>query len=115
MHKRGRPPITVQDLRVHVRKALITLGFKPGDTAESAICNSPLLPECATEAAIIAKLAGVPRTTVLTWMARHRAKQAAIQQERLELLGDPSDVLVFIDAHGSVCGDRSEALEAVAR
>jgi hypothetical protein len=108
-------PLTVRELATPVRKAVRKLGFKLGDHAEDAITKSALLPECATEAAILARLAGVPRTTVLTWMANARAKQAAIQQERLELLGNPSDVLVFVDVHGCVCSHRSEAVEAAAR
>jgi len=108
-------PLTVRELSNPVRRHLRELGFKLSDRAESALTSSGLLPENTAEAVILAKLAGLSPGTVLCWLARYRTRQKAIQAERLQLLGDPSETLVFIASDGSVCGDRQEALEASCR
>jgi hypothetical protein len=95
--------LTVGELAAPVRNACKKAGFKPTDTAEDAIRGSDLLPESSTEITILAKLAGVPRTTVLTWVIHQRQKAAAIQAERLELLGGPDFFRVQVDASGVVC------------
>ena len=95
--------LTVAGLRPIVQKACLKAGFQLTDSAEAAIRGSALLPESSTEATILAKLAGVPRTTVLTWMVNQRRKAAEIQAERLELLGGPECFRVQVDASGVVC------------
>jgi hypothetical protein len=107
--------LRVQGLRPLVRKACLAAGFEDTDTAEKAIRGSALLPTNSAEAAILAKLSGVPRTTVLSWVAHAKAQADEIQRERLELLGPPGNVIVFVAPDGCVCCDRSEAVEAAAR
>lgn len=107
--------IRVQGLRPLVRKACLAAGFKDTDAAEKAIRGSALLPTNSAEGAILAKLSGVPRTTILNWMAHAKAQADAIQAERLELLGPPGNIIVFVAPDGCVCCDRNEAAEAAAR
>jgi len=95
--------LTVGELAAPVRKACLKAGFKSTDTAEDAIRGSELLPENSSEVTILAKLAGVPRTTVLGWVIKQRQQAAAIQAERLELLGPPTTFAVYINASGVVC------------
>lgn len=95
--------LTVRELAAPVRKACRKAGFKLADSAEDAIRGSALLPESSIEATILARLAGVPRTTVLTWMINQRRKAAEVQAERLELLGPPTAFAVYVNASGVVC------------
>ena len=101
--------LTVGELSPHVQKACLRAGFGIADTAEDAIRGSELLPESSSEATILAKLAGVPRTTVLTWMINQRKKAAEIQAERLELLGGSECFTVYVTPGGVVCGEKEVA------
>lgn len=96
-------PVLVGELAETVRKACLRGGFSLTDKAEDAIRGSELLPESGSEITILAKLAGVPRTTVLTWVIHQRQRAAAIQAERLELLGHPAAFAVYVNASGVVC------------
>lgn len=102
-------PITVKELALPIRKVAIKAGFKLRDAAEKAVRESALAPTSNAEATVLAKLAKVPRTTVLSWMRKYRKEQAAIQAERLELLGPAhTNFTVYVCADGVVCGHKDE-------
>ena len=96
-----------EDVRIgreKVKRILIRSANWVGDAVMSlpAVASVRLtFPEA--EITLLAKLAGVKRATVCTWVIHQRQRAAAIQAERLELLGGPDFFRVAVNSSGVVC------------